>query len=90
MINGDNILRIKYLWLKVPLLYPDSLHKWQAKRVLRVESCSEQVAEVVQMRCLLNNYEIGSSVTSVSGGGHPWQRVTARAGQGGGGHRQES
>ena len=55
-----------------------------------VESCSEQVAEVVKVRCLVNNDEISSSISSVSSRRHPEQGVAAGAGQGGGGHRQES
>ena len=66
--------------VKDPLLNPDYLDKREGKRVFCVESCSEQVSEVVKVRCLVNNDEISSSITSVSSGRHPGQGVAAGAG----------
>ena len=76
----SRVLPIPILRVKGPLLNPDCLDKREAKRVFCVESCSEQVAEVVKVRCLVNNDEISSSITSVSSRRHPGQGVAAGAG----------
>ena len=86
----SGVLPVSTLRVKGPLLHPDCLDKREGERVFCVESCSEQVAEIVKVRCLVNNYEISSSITSVSSRRHPRQGVAAGAGQGGRGQRQES